>query len=522
MAVETHPRIAARTGDAALAAKGGDAELGDMFAALLTGATLPEEEGAPADGEGDTETMVATPDETDTPVDPLIGIALATIPAEHPAAPSEVSLGNSIAPARTNVATPPAVPAAGPDASAEVTISQAQPDGGPDVTQPVEKLFAGEVIAPRTHPFVGPQVSLPVEGDDLARSTAKHNADPASPVASSPGSPQPHVASAFPTPGTRTAVEPQVMRPVETVDADTAETKPAVTSEPITETPKPAAAEKIVAALQIGKVRILNEPPVMRPAHETAQPVAAQPATAPQQTPEPVRAPQTALQAMLAQAGIVVAPEARAARTAAIDTPKLARAVEAPPATVPGTAAPVAQLLPESLQMMVAPVQQPQAIDMRAATADQPQPLDQLVEQQLDLAHESEWLDRLARDIAGAGAKDGTMRFRLAPEHLGNLQVELKQQAAGAAVRLTAETEAARAILAEAHPRLIAEARAQGVRIAEAHVDLGSGRNPQQEAADQRRQDQPAQPAGQSVLRGKKSVTNSALTMTPRTADRFA
>ena len=41
----------------------------------------------------------------------------------------------------------------------------------------------------------------------------------------------------------------------------------------------------------------------------------------------------------------------------------------------------------------------------------------------------------------------------------------------GTSVRLTAETEAARQILADAQPRLAAEARAQGVRIAETHVD---------------------------------------------------
>jgi len=42
-------------------------------------------------------------------------------------------------------------------------------------------------------------------------------------------------------------------------------------------------------------------------------------------------------------------------------------------------------------------------------------------------------------------------------------------------VRLTADTEAARTIIADARPQLVAEARAQGVRIAETHVDLGSG-----------------------------------------------
>ena len=97
-----------------------------------------------------------------------------------------------------------------------------------------------------------------------------------------------------------------------------------------------------------------------------------------------------------------------------------------------------------------------------------------ILERQLDFAHEGEWLDQLAKDIARTGG-DGQLRFRLNPEHLGSLHVELTQGAAGASVRLTADTEAARTIIADARPQLIAEARAQGVRIAEAHVDLGSG-----------------------------------------------
>lgn len=99
----------------------------------------------------------------------------------------------------------------------------------------------------------------------------------------------------------------------------------------------------------------------------------------------------------------------------------------------------------------------------------------QLIEHHLDLAHEGRWLDQLAKDIARAGSADGQLRFRLDPENLGRLNVELRNGDTGTAIRLVADTEAARALLADAQPRLIAEARAQGVRIAETHVDLGSG-----------------------------------------------
>jgi flagellar hook-length control protein FliK len=97
------------------------------------------------------------------------------------------------------------------------------------------------------------------------------------------------------------------------------------------------------------------------------------------------------------------------------------------------------------------------------------------VEHQLDLAADGAWLDQLAKDIAAAGEDGAPLRFRLNPETLGSLRVEVTQQRDGAAIRLTADTEAARAIIADAQPKLIAEARAQGVRISETHVDLGQG-----------------------------------------------
>jgi flagellar hook-length control protein FliK len=114
-----------------------------------------------------------------------------------------------------------------------------------------------------------------------------------------------------------------------------------------------------------------------------------------------------------------------------------------------------------------------------AATSDTapPQPLQGLViERQLDLAHQQDWIDQLAKDIAGAAGGDGkSLRFRLNPENLGSLHVEIAQSHHGAAVRISADTESARTIIADAQQRLVTEARAQGVRISETHVDLGGG-----------------------------------------------
>lgn len=113
-------------------------------------------------------------------------------------------------------------------------------------------------------------------------------------------------------------------------------------------------------------------------------------------------------------------------------------------------------------------------IDASAATgAAQPSHSQQSIARHLDLARDSQWLDQLAQDISQAATREGHLKFNLNPEHLGSLQVEIVNTAAGTSVRMTADTDAARTIIADAQPRLVAEARAQGLRITETHVDLG-------------------------------------------------
>lgn len=101
----------------------------------------------------------------------------------------------------------------------------------------------------------------------------------------------------------------------------------------------------------------------------------------------------------------------------------------------------------------------------------------QSLETRLDVVHDAQWIDRAAKDIAQLASGEGRLRFRLDPDHLGSLQIDMANGSDGLSMRVTAETEAARVILADAQPRLIAEARAQGVRIAESHVDLGHHSN---------------------------------------------
>lgn len=174
--------------------------------------------------------------------------------------------------------------------------------------------------------------------------------------------------------------------------------------------------------------------------------------------------------------------EVSAAVAEAIATAKQSRAPEVTAARIEVAVQPNA---PQTLTHPVAPAT-PQPINPAAAPVQGAVPdVAQLIaERQLDLANDSQWLDRLARDIARAGANDEPLRFRLHPQTLGHLQVELTQSERGTAVRLTVETEAARNLLIDAQPRLAAEARAQGVRLAGTEVDLGTAG---QQSGDARR-----------------------------------
>jgi flagellar hook-length control protein FliK len=113
----------------------------------------------------------------------------------------------------------------------------------------------------------------------------------------------------------------------------------------------------------------------------------------------------------------------------------------------------------------------------------------------LNMAADGAWIDELARDISRMASGAGDLRFRLTPESLGELRVEISQSERGALVRMSVTSEAAQAALAEAQPKLLAEARAQGVRIADAQVDLASS---YQHKGDTQRQqpDQAGRPAG--------------------------
>lgn len=153
------------------------------------------------------------------------------------------------------------------------------------------------------------------------------------------------------------------------------------------------------------------------------------------------------------------------------------------PASANGPAAPEAQrgLAAPALPGQPAPAPMP-------GPAAPAAPAEAVVAHHLDLAKDGAWLDRLAQDIARSADPNGSLRFTLAPERLGRLDVQLSAAADGTAIRLTTETREAHRIVADAQPRLVAEARAQGLRVSDTQVDLdrrggGQGGNAAQSQA---------------------------------------
>ena len=154
-----------------------------------------------------------------------------------------------------------------------------------------------------------------------------------------------------------------------------------------------------------------------------------------------------------------------------------------------------------------------------ATTAPQQGVGEALAAQVLDLAGGGEWLDQITQEIGRATAGSGPLRFRLTPESLGELKVEISQSDRGAVVRMSVSTEAAQAALMDAQPRLVAEARAQGVRIADSQVDLAGSQQQGRESARQQASttDQPLR-----AFRATASTKTQTEPSESRPADRYA
>ena len=182
--------------------------------------------------------------------------------------------------------------------------------------------------------------------------------------------------------------------------------------------------------------------------------------------------------------------------------PVLARPASASAEDNPAIAVTVEQALVRTPDGLTAVQPAPTAVQQQISPPE-PNFAHGSIDRHLDLSRGDRWLSDLARDITSLGDDRGHLKFVLAPETLGTLDVDVRRGSTGLTLQMTTRTEAARDALVSAQPRLLDEIRAQGVRIASAEIASGS--------ADAGARDQNAHPW--------RSVSSAPIEIANRTTD---
>lgn len=123
---------------------------------------------------------------------------------------------------------------------------------------------------------------------------------------------------------------------------------------------------------------------------------------------------------------------------------------------------------------VIAPVAAPPPVIAAQPTLSAPAPVDlggTLATQIVDMGVSGQWIDGLARDIAGLSARGAQGRFEVQAGQLGAVQVDIRPGAAGASVSLTVASDAAQQALQVDSDRLIADTSLSALRIAEVRID---------------------------------------------------
>ena len=108
--------------------------------------------------------------------------------------------------------------------------------------------------------------------------------------------------------------------------------------------------------------------------------------------------------------------------------------------------------------------------------------------QMVDMGVSGQWIDSLARDIAGLSANGAQGRFQINADTLGPIQIDIHQGEKGASVALTVATDLAEQALRQDGDRLRLDAGLAAVKISEVKIERAP-------AADTARSDQPGQNA---------------------------
>lgn len=136
-------------------------------------------------------------------------------------------------------------------------------------------------------------------------------------------------------------------------------------------------------------------------------------------------------------------------------------------AAVAVTQAPTADL-PQAAPVPSTPVAAPSPASPAASPVDLSASLNSQV---VDMGVSGQWIDGLARDIAGLSAHGAQGRFQINADQLGPVQVDIRQGSDGAAVHLTVASEAAEMALRQDSDRFKLDAALSAVRISEVKID---------------------------------------------------
>lgn len=229
-----------------------------------------------------------------------------------------------------------------------------------------------------------------------------------------------------------------------------------------------------------------SQPVFAVPATLAAHDPGPQPASPPAQASPPTAAP--ALEATALPAPIndpdARPPLAQAAgpvRSEALSLLQLVRDQATPRPAAKERAAPVQRIgevaataaTDGGVTLMVPPIASPPAAAHQAPPITQPLPDigGTLATSVVDMGVQGQWIDGLARDIAGLSANGAQGSFQIHSVQLGQVQVDIRQGNDGADVSLTVASDAAVAALRQDSDRLRSDAALSSVRIADIRID---------------------------------------------------
>ncbi len=387
-----------------------------------------------------------------------------------------------------------------------------QPEAGLPDEAPIAPQVSATIETPvPPEPASPEQATLPVQSPkpQPAAHQDKAERDPFMPVVEETAPVEPTSSPKQKAKAERTEQDPAPLVPVPQPLAAAAAIVPPIAAEPVAQAPA-TSAEPITAAPDVAAVMTVPLPPVRptdpapvqsapeqisadqptirsdskQPSEALASPVIATaretpvPEVALSEAPvfngKPVKAEAIALlqivrdQVAARQTGapVRVGELVSAAAHAKADAP--ARPTEA--AADPSTALPPADVAPAA-PVVTAPQTSAISVPTAAPALQSPDLSASLGAQVVDMGVSGQWIDGLARDIAGLSANGAQGRFQIDTHHLGAVQVDIRHDTDGAAVSLTVASEAAEMALRQDSDRLKLDAGLAAVRIAEVKVE---------------------------------------------------